>query len=82
MKTIEITTRRAANRILTDSLFHPINGKTLSVIKYDGGKYKVNPETPYIGRKIEVADCIHAVYTVRSKDADGPYVKLMCIYEV
>ena len=79
MKTIRIVTKAQANKVLVESLFKPVNGRTLNDMKYDGGKYKINPDVPYIGREVEVSDNIHALYAVRRKDADGHYVQLRCI---
>ena len=79
MKTIRIVTKAQANKVLVESLFKPVNGRTLNDMKYDGGKYKINPDVPYIGREVEVSDNIHALYIVRRKDAAGPYVQIRCI---
>jgi hypothetical protein len=81
MKTLQITSKSKADKILIDSLFNPVNGKTLSVIKFDGGKYKVKPDKPYIGREVECDESIHAIYPVRRKDSDGGYIALHCVYE-
>lgn len=81
MKSITITTAAKAKAVMVASLFKPVNGRTLNDEKFDGGKYRTNPETPYIGRVIEVGDCVHAVYTVRRKDSDGAYVQFRCISE-
>jgi len=78
MKTLRIGTKTQANKILLDSLFNPVNGKTLNKMKYCNGKYK--PDS-YIGREMEVGDNVHALFTESRKDSDGPYVSLMCITE-
>ena len=79
MKKIRIGTKAQADKVLVASLFKPVDGKTLNDMKYDGGKYKSNPDVPYIGREVEVSDNIHALYAVRRKDAEGPYVQIRCI---
>lgn len=79
MKTLQVTTKASALQILTDSLFNPVNGKSLNKMKYCNGKYK--PESFKTGSDIEVSDSIHAIYKVIQKDADGRYSRLMCICE-
>ena len=81
MKQLTIRTKGAADRVMVSSLFKPVNGRTLRDMKYDGGKYKVDPDIPYIGRTVEVGDNIHALYVVRRKDSDGTYVQIRCICE-
>jgi hypothetical protein len=78
MKILKIGTKTQANKILLDSLFNPVNGKTLNKMKYCNGKYKPGS---FIGREIEVGDDVHALFTESRKDSDGPYVRLMCITE-
>ena len=78
MKTLKIGTKKQADKILLDSLFKPIHGKTLNRMKYCNGKYKPGS---YVGREIEVGDNVHALYTESRKDGDGPYVRFMCITE-
>lgn len=82
MKTITITSKRNASNLILDSLFTPVNGRTLIEMKHDGGKYSTSPEVPYIGRTIEVRDECHAVYPVRRKDADGAYIQFMSVCEI
>ena len=79
MKTLRIGTKAQANKVLTASLFTPVNGRTLNDMKLDGGKYSATPATPYLGREVEVGDNIFALYTVRRSDSDGPYVQVRCI---
>jgi len=79
MKTLTIGTKAQADRVLVESLFKPVNGKTLNVSKYSGGKY--DPKQSFVGRQIEVYDYVHALYMRRGKDKDGPYQTLMCICE-
>jgi hypothetical protein len=81
MKQITIGTKRQADAVRVASLFSPVNGKTLNDAKFDRGKYTTKPDVPYVGRIVEVADCIHAVYPVSRTDADGPYIALRCIME-
>ncbi len=77
MKTIQVVSKATADKILTESLFKPVNGRTLSVGKYDGGKYAPGA---YVGRNVKVGDHVHAIYMVRRKDRDGPYMQAMCVY--
>lgn len=79
MKKLTIGTKAQADRVLVESLFKPVNGKTLNVSKYCTGKYKA--ETSFIGREVEVYDGVHALYMTRGKDKDGPYQTIMCICE-
>ena len=79
MKKLTIGTKRQADKVMMNSLFTPVNGRTLSVMKYDSGKYRITPDAPYIGREVEVSDDCHALYTVTKRDADGPYVQIMCV---
>ncbi len=77
MKTIQITTKSQANRMQVDSLFVPVNGRTLSKAKYSSGKYK--PGAFPKGREIEVSENIHAVWSESRKDSDGAYSALFCL---
>lgn len=78
MKTIEITTKGKANRMLVDSLFKPVNGGTLVASRYDGGKYRA--EASLIGRKLEnCPDDVFAVWSEIRWDIDGPYRALFCL---
>lgn len=79
MKLIKIGSKSAADKVLTNSLFNPVNGKTLVRRRYDSGKYK--PDAEYKGREVEVHDDVHALYAVKQKDSDGPYVRIFCICE-
>ena len=60
MKKLTIGTKRQADKVMVNSLFTPVNGRTLSVIKYCSGQLRARPETPYIGREVEVNDDIYA----------------------
>lgn len=79
MKKLTIGTKRQADDVLVNSLFKPVNGKTLSVMKYDGGKYKAG--TSFIGRVVETSDDVHALYVVQRRDAHGAYQQIMCVTE-
>jgi len=74
MKTLQITTKRKADSLLLDSLFKPVNGHTLDKIKWCTGKYSRS----LLGEEIEVSDHVHAVWSERRKNADGPYYTLYC----
>ena len=79
---MKITTKAKAMSILTDSLFNPVNGHTLSIGKFDGGKYKwTGSQKHYVGKEVTDIDWVHAVYVERRTDSDGPYAQLMSIGE-
>jgi hypothetical protein len=80
MKTIQICSKRDAENLIVASLFTPVNGRTLSKSRFDRGKYRTNPDTPYIGRTLEVSDDVCAVYPERRRDAHGAYIALFCVY--
>ena len=77
MKTIQIVTKSQANRMQVESLFVPVNGRTLSKAKYCGGKYK--PGSFPKGREINVSENVHAVWSESRKDVEGPYSVLYCL---
>ena len=77
MKTIQIVTKSQAQRMQVESLFIPVNGRTLSKVKYCGGKYK--PGSFPKGREIEVSENIHAVWSEARKDSDGAYCSMYCL---
>ena len=76
---MKIITKTQADKILTASLFNPVNGKTLNRSRFDSGKYRVG--VSFIGSDVPDLAGVHAVYAVRQKDADGPYARLMCVCE-
>ena len=75
-KKITIVSKRKADTMLLDSLFHPVNGQTLTRTRYDMGKYK---PAKFIGREIECAEHVQAIFTQSRKDSDGPYIALYCL---
>jgi hypothetical protein len=77
MKTLLIGTKRQADKILVESLFNP--GGTLTPSRYDLGKYKPDPEKPFVGRSIEVSDNVSALWTEKRRDSDGPYVAVFSL---
>ena len=79
---MKIMTKKQATDILTNSLFIPINGKTLSITKFDNGKYVWHgSQQHYVGREVPDLRGIHAVYVERRKDKNGPYAQVMAISE-
>ena len=79
---MKIISKRKANLILTNSLFNPIVGRTLSIGKFDSGKYKwTGSQKNYIGREVQDIPTVHAVYVERRQDSNGPYAQIMCIHE-
>lgn len=79
---MKITTKKKANGILVDSLFTPVNGKTLIDMKYCTGKYKwTGKASDYVGNEVADLQGLHAVYVVRRTDSDGAYAQIRCITE-
>ena len=76
---MKIITKTQADKILTASLFTPVNGKTPNRSRFDSGKYKA--DVSFIGRDVPDLAGVHAVYAVRQTDADGAYTRLMCVCE-
>lgn len=74
---MQIVTKREADKILVASLFNA--GGTLSVMRFDGGKYKGKP-SDYVGREVSASADVKAIYPHAGRDSDGPYVALSCIY--
>lgn len=77
MKRLQITSKRKAESMLVDSLFEPVNGRTLSKEKYSSGKYK--PDAFPIGREVEVSEHVHALWAEQRRDADGAYACVYCL---
>lgn len=77
MKKIQITSKAKAIKAQVESLFSPVNGGTLSAVKYCNGKYK--PTSFPIGHEIEVSDSVQAIWKESRRDADGAYCVLYCM---
>ena len=77
MKTLTIGTKSQASKILVNSLF--VGGGTLNDGVYCAGKYKCNPDLPYLGRQVSTSDDVMALYTVSKSDSHGRYVQIRCI---
>lgn len=75
MKQLEIGTKAQADKALTESLFKPVNGKTLRRMRYDMGKYGSNMK----GKTVQVSDDVMALWTEKRKDAHGPYWAAFCL---
>jgi hypothetical protein len=76
MKTLTIGTKRQATRMSTETLFHPVNGHTITKTqRYCSGKYASNLR----GHQLEVPDDVFALWTERRKDKDGPYWSIFCL---
>lgn len=81
MKSIEITTKGAADRMQVASLFQPVNGRTLVKGRYDRGKYRA--EASLIGRTLDnCPDEVVAVWSEIRRDSDGAYRALYCLSTV
>lgn len=79
---MKIVTKKQADDILVNSLFKPVNGRTLNIRKFDSGKYKwTGKAKDYVGTEVTDISGVHAVYPERRVDKDGPYCQLMCICE-
>ena len=79
---MKVISKAQADKILVNSLFKPVNGKTLSIGKFDSGKYQWHGSAKhYVGRDVPDIKGVHAVYCVRRQDSDGPYAQLMCVHE-
>ncbi len=77
MKKLQIGRRAQAEKVLVDSLFKPVSGRTLTTMKYDGGKYRAGAHL--IGKEVEVSDDVFALYPVKRHDSYGPYTQIMCV---
>jgi hypothetical protein len=75
MKTLTITTKAEARKAQLDSLFKPVEGYTLSVERYDRGKYANSLH----GKTLKVPAHVHLLYTEPRKDADGRYHVLFAL---
>ena len=73
---INIISKRKADSMLVDSLFSPVNGKTLTKTRWDLGKYKPGK---YVGREIECGEDVRAIFPQPQRDSDGPYIALYCL---
>jgi len=78
-KTMKFVSIATANKILVNSLFNPVNGKSLVRMKYETAKYK--PRSFKVGMEVEVLDDVHAIYASNGRDQDGAYQRIMCITE-
>lgn len=79
---MNIISKKAAMDIQTDSLFSPVNGRTLNTAKFDNGKYEWKGSAKaYIGKECQDLRGVHAVYVERRQDSDGPYAQIMCVCE-
>ena len=79
---MKIVSKKQANDILINSLFKPVNGKTLNDNKFCTGKYKwTGRASDYIGKDVPDLRGVHAVYVVRRNDSDGAYAQMRCISE-
>ena len=79
---MKVTTKKHAMAILTDSLFNPVNGRTLRISVFCTGKYKNTPtEMAKTGMEVIDIEGVHAVYGERRQDSEGPYTKLYSVGE-
>lgn len=75
-KQIVIGTKAQANAVLVNSLFQPVNGRTLEKGRWDLGKYR----NSLVGRSCEVPEHVQALWTERRKDSDGVYYALFGVF--
>ena len=73
-----VITKRQADKMIIESLFKPVNGRTLqhSKLPFCTGKYKAS----MLGKKVCDSPNVAAVYPVARKDKDGKYTQLRCVY--
>ena len=77
MVTMKIGTKAQADKVLVESLFKPVNGKTLRRFAFCTGHYKPGS---YVGKEVTAdADSVYALWVERRRDNDGPYVTLRCL---
>lgn len=75
MKTVTVVKKSVAMAMLK-------NYPNCRIMMYDNGKYSwTGSAKHYIGREVEVADNIKAVWVERRQDSYGPYARAMCITE-
>ena len=74
-KALVIGTKAEADRVMVDSLFKPVNGRTLKRERYDMGKYAHNKK----GNTVEVSTNIAALWMERRQDSHGSYWALFCL---
>lgn len=74
-KPIVIGTKAQADKVLVESLFKPVDGKTLKRERYDMGKYAHNHK----GQTVEVSTDIAALWMERREDLHGVYWALFCL---
>ena len=77
---MNILTKSQLNKAVQESLFKPVQGRTLALMKrgrFDLGKYK--PGT-CAGQPVpeHALKWVYAVWVERRRDKDGPYDALFC----
>jgi hypothetical protein len=77
MKKVAIVSRRSAEKLRVESLFHPVDVRTLVIDRWTTGKFK--HEAFPVGRVVEVSDHVLALFTKPGNDRDGRYVSLYCV---
>ncbi len=79
---MKVISKHDAMQVLARSRLTPVNGRALSVGKFDSGKYAWRgTQNAYIGRDLPDINGVHAVFVERRADADGPYAQLRCVHE-
>jgi hypothetical protein len=78
MKQTPIGTKSQGNAIIVQSLFKPVNGQTLTRVRHDLGKYKMDGS--FIGRIVETSERCFALWMEKRRDSDGPYRVLYGAY--
>ena len=79
---IPITTKKLAMDQLTNSLFEPVNGHSLSVGKYCAGKHRwTGSQAEYVGREVDdLGGTVRAVFVERRRDKNGSFAQLMSVH--
>jgi hypothetical protein len=75
MKKIAIITKSQANKMLIDSLFQ--KGGTLNKVRLCMGKYSADKSV--IGKMVDVAENVVAVFPETRKDVNGNYLAIFCL---
>lgn len=74
---MQIVTANQARKAQIETLFQPGGTARAKPERFDMGKYRGAP-ADYVGREVPDVRGVVAVYPVSRKDADGPYVALLC----
>ena len=74
---MKIISKSKAESMLLDSLFKPLNGKTLSKDRFDSGKY-AGKVTDFYGKEAPDIDGVVCIFPECRSDRNGKYIALCC----